>query len=127
MRLAILLIGIGVSLGFTFQSSFGVGIGTIGAAFGSEELDAIATTGVGGMITAFFGFVASALVFASGFASAVGFALAGLLAQSMRAEFPDAGVWGTLYYVLAGVSFLIGVQRARAGRKRRAARAARQA
>jgi len=59
-----------------------------------------------GVFAAFLGLVGSAFALGLPGVSIVCFLLAGVLGRAVSDSFPDAGIWGVLYFALAGLSLL---------------------
>lgn len=117
MRLAILVIGLGVSFLFGSQSLIGVGLMSMSDAVASDGVTLERTIAGVGVVAALIGFAASALVFASAFVAGLGLAVAGVTGVALGVDYPDAAFWGWCYLALAGLAFLAGVARYRRRRR----------
>lgn len=100
MRIAALILGLFVSGFFGFQSLMGTGIAALANNANIREATAV------GVFAAFLGLVGSAFALGLPGVSIVCFLLAGVLGRAVSDSFPDAGIWGVLYFALAGLSLL---------------------
>lgn len=107
MRVAILVIGLAVSVFFFFQTQEITRLGTLGAAFGSQEAADAVTAASTGSIAALIGGIASGLVLRTALLSSVFFLLAGISGFAASEGYPDAGVWGWVYIILMVFSFFM--------------------
>lgn len=117
MRLAILVIGIVISLIFVAQAFLAVGLGGVGEAFGDTEAAAISEAGSGGMVAGVVGILAAGLAVATPMGSLILFGIAATIAISVSGAYPDAGVWGGIY-ILLGLLCLLGYREKKRRRER---------
>jgi hypothetical protein len=102
MKIAIGIIGIGISIFVMLQAMAIAGLG------GLAEEEAMQQAGSVGVLVAFLVFVASAFTFGLPKVAGVIFFVAALLGFMVSSDFPDMGVWGGVALVLGVLAFIAG-------------------
>lgn len=110
MKIAVGIIGIGVSIFVMLQAMAVAGLG------GLAEEEAMQQAGSVSILVAFFMFVASAFTFGLPKAGGIIFIIAAVLAFLVSGDFPDMGIWGALGLVLGLLAIFAG-RKAASGKK----------